>query len=167
MEVQVIRYTFKGSTEEYQTVRSLFEQEVPSTSIVDQEPAATVEITPEVQQKEVRLTKDEIRQVLTRRPKLETDHNHRKLFKILDEDKGEWVHASTLVSKLGFGDEKAKLAGVLGALGRRINQTPNISQAAPPQTALELFIDVRRSGKEWYYRMRPELREVLAEMDYL
>ncbi len=167
MEVQVVRYIFKGSTEEYQTVRSLFQQEVPMTRLADQAQDPMEAITPDVQPKEVRLTKDEIRQVLTRRPKLEADHNHRRLFKILDEAKGAWVSTSTLVSKLGFGDDKAKLAGVLGALGRRINQTPKIPQATPPQAALELLIEFKRIGKEWHYRMRPELREVLTEMDYL
>jgi hypothetical protein len=52
-----------------------------------------------------------------------------------------------------------ELAGVLGALGRRINRTPGIHRDNPP--GVELLFEIAQKDGQWHYRMRDTLRAVL------
>ena len=53
----------------------------------------------------------------------------------------------------------AELAGVLGALDRRINRTPGIAPDNPP--GVGLMFDVVEKDGQCHYRMRRALRDVL------
>lgn len=50
-----------------------------------------------------------------------------------------------------------ELSGVLGALGNRINRT----QGLEDQGATSVVLNFHRAGNQWWYRMRPVLREAL------
>jgi len=50
-----------------------------------------------------------------------------------------------------------ELAGVLGALGNRINRTEGLEDLG----ATTIVLDIRQAGSQWRYRMRPVLREAL------
>jgi hypothetical protein len=50
-----------------------------------------------------------------------------------------------------------ELSGVLGGLGNRINRTPG----SEDQDATAAGLGFRRIGNQWWYSMRPVLREAL------
>ncbi|MCA9979174.1 MAG: HNH endonuclease [Anaerolineales bacterium] len=58
--------------------------------------------------------------------------------------------------------DRHDLSGVLGALGRRINQTPGYLKTHKPGTPF--FFDVSWQGNQQHYRLRPVLRAILDEM---
>jgi hypothetical protein len=167
MEIEIVKRIFRGTREEYLLVQPWFEEQDVRELVVDREvtvgPVDQVEVGPQ----RVHLSKDEIRRILLRKPKLENDHNHRKLFRILEEGHNKYTGASVLLDKLGLENDMTKLAGIMGSLGRRISQTPGIPKAGEGDAPLYFFLEIKKLDNEWHYRMKPELRDVLREMGYI
>lgn len=57
---------------------------------------------------------------------------------------------------------KRQLAGVTGALGKRITGTEGVA-AAHPGVGIGLLFGIWREHGEWWYRLRPTFRQALAE----
>ena len=53
---------------------------------------------------------------------------------------------------------RSQIAGVLGALGRRIHNTPGLGGKGGLVTVLDIS---EAKGGEWHYRMRSHLRQAL------
>ncbi|MBL7161773.1 MAG: hypothetical protein ISS57_04145 [Anaerolineales bacterium] len=95
---------------------------------------------------------DEICLMLTRR---QIPKGQKNLYQELSKSVDEWVSATDLAT--GMGIDKSQLAGVLGALGRRINNTKGLEGG---EGSL-IVLDINREDDEWFYRMRPILRDAL------
>ena len=78
------------------------------------------------------------------------------LYKVLYEAGEQGVHPDELVERMGI--ESDQLAGVLGALGRRVNYTEGLTALAP---GTGLLVEWRGSGGVGTYVMRPELRAAI------
>lgn len=70
-----------------------------------------------------------------------------------------WISATKLASTMGI--RKESLAGVLGALGRRINETRGVTKAS--HQGITLFMEYTQEDGEYSYRLRPEVRAVLEQ----
>jgi hypothetical protein len=95
---------------------------------------------------------DIVRRVLTR---MEIPNGQQILFAALYES-GEVGLTNTELS-VKLGRTRHELVGILGALGRRINNTPGTDD----DPGIGHLFDIEPSGYEWRYRMRPALREAL------
>lgn len=94
------------------------------------------------------------------------------LLKALYEARDEGLSRSKLTQRIltwqGADDtadrgQSSSLRGVLGGLGSRINRA--MEDTATPGTAL--FLESWKAGGETYYRMRPELRNVIESLPKL
>jgi hypothetical protein len=95
----------------------------------------------------------DVRRMLTRRP---IPEGQRVLYKALFEAGDEGLSRCDLARATNR--SKHGLAGVLGALGHRINGTEGLEGKG----GIEAVIDVSMSDEgDWHYRMRPVLREAL------
>lgn len=70
-----------------------------------------------------------------------------------------------------MGRSEEQIAGVLGALGTRINHTFKELGYKDERPGIELVLEVERpdytEGRhEWQYRMRDEFRHILEEKEY-
>jgi hypothetical protein len=104
------------------------------------------------------VTVSDVRQMLRRRkiPRGQMD-----LYRELYKHKGEWVSADTLSKDIGR--TKSQLAGVLGALGRRINNTEGLEGKG----GIKVVFDVKKEGEEWCYRMNKLLIDALKQESVL
>jgi hypothetical protein len=96
---------------------------------------------------------DDVRRMLTRR---RISNGQRALYEALWEAGGEGVSASRLVEVMGR--SRSELAGVLGALGRRVNNTEGLEGKGGIEAVLEVS---KLEDGDWHYRMLPVLREAL------
>ena len=78
-----------------------------------------------------------------------------KLYRILFEAGDNGISWTQLVSKMA--KTRKQMAGVLGALGMRINKTEGLDDGQGISHILDLWED----NGEWFYRMKPELREAI------
>lgn len=76
------------------------------------------------------------------------------------KDKG-LTHAE-LIAVMGRRDMQ-DLAGVLGALGRRVNGTPGYGEESQPGTNMVIDWEPLPEGK-WRLRLKPEMRAVLEAL---
>lgn len=97
-----------------------------------------------------------IRRVLTRHP---VPDAHRWLFGALYAAADNGLLSSDICAGLGY--SHAQMRGSMGALGRRINETPGVKNA--PHTGTGLLFDCRWEGNEWSYTLRPEFRDLLRD----
>lgn len=79
------------------------------------------------------------------------------LYRILFEAGDSGISWAELVSKMSR--TRAQMAGVLGALGMRINRTEGLDDGQGISHILDLWED----NGEWFYRMKPELREAIEQ----
>jgi len=84
------------------------------------------------------------------------------LLKALYDEEGEDVPISALVERIRWGDTE-RFPGVLRAFGKRINATDAI-QGNPGTDA---FLRRTRTDGELHYRLRPEARQAIEEIDVL
>jgi hypothetical protein len=144
--MQVSRLTFVGTVEEFAAVSYLFEEE---HRIATRGPRPrNVAEQPPVSEQEL------IRRVLARMP---VPPGQQALYRALYRAGDAGLGASELAAAIRR--TEPELAGVLGALGRRINRTPGINRDNPPGVGL-IFGVVQKDG-QWHYTMKDELREVL------
>lgn len=104
------------------------------------------------------VTIEDCLRVLTRR---DVPTGQRQLYEALLEAGSEGASAAHLVKTMGRRDE-SDLAGVLGALGRRINGTPGYGQTNRPGTAMVLEWAEGADGRR--YRLRTEMIQALREL---
>ncbi|HNS51673.1 MAG TPA: DUF262 domain-containing HNH endonuclease family protein [Anaerolineae bacterium] len=81
------------------------------------------------------------------------------LYRALYEAGDEFVPYRELHERMGVDDNQ--LHGILGGLGNRINLTEGVKPAKP---GVGLLLEVRRSGIDWGWALRPELVAVLEGM---
>lgn len=55
-----------------------------------------------------------------------------------------------------------ELAGVLGALGRRVNNT----EGSTGDLGITVLFDIERDSERWHYQMKDDLRRVLEEENF-
>ncbi|MHB0857677.1 MAG: hypothetical protein ACYC5M_08915 [Anaerolineae bacterium] len=144
---------FEGTPEEYQIFAQL---QARSTAPGDSASSGSVE----------RQTGDIqpfLRMVLHRR---ELSDNPKALLKALGDAGNGWLSSEQLASQIGL--TRRKLAGVLGALGRRIINTPGYDDAFAvlPNNhgGITLLLEFRTEGNEYHYRLWPHTRSLLEEM---
>jgi hypothetical protein len=102
-----------------------------------------------------------LRRVLQRR---RISRGQRALLKTLYEAGDEGLDFETLAATIGRSTEE--LSGVLGAFGRRVNQTAG-AESLPEPPGVTLLFDYRASappGGRWGWAMKPELRKALEEV---
>jgi hypothetical protein len=144
---------FKGTPEEFSKVAPFF-----STSDGQPTNSATIKKGSEEQSPKGGVVNEEIILRVLKRKKIKNGQT--RLYQAFSKFGDEWVSASQLAATMG--KEKTQLAGVLGALGRRINETEGVSRTNPP--GIELFFDfTHEDGGEWSYRLRPEVRAILKQ----
>ena len=98
-------------------------------------------------------TVGQVRRMLTRIP---IPYGQRTLYKALYEAGDEGLSKSDLAATMNRSAHE--LAGVMGALGHRINGTEGLEGKG----GVEAVLDVERSEDGgWHYRMLPVLREAL------
>ncbi|MBK8129254.1 MAG: hypothetical protein IPK53_10170 [bacterium] len=85
------------------------------------------------------------------------------MYKALYDAGTEGLTTESLIAIMGRRDN-ADLAGVLGALGRRINATPGYGQIAKPGIGM-LITWERAENSQWRYFLRPQFRAILQEQN--
>jgi hypothetical protein len=98
-------------------------------------------------------TVGQVRRVLTRIP---IPYGQRTLYKALYEAGDEGLSKSDLAATMNRSAHE--LAGVLGALGRRVNSTEGLEGKGGIEAVLEVS---KLEDGDWHYRMLPVLREAL------
>jgi hypothetical protein len=139
--------TFTGTAEEYTLVAHLFDKK--PTTIPDTDEASTND------QKKI------IRHVLQRIPVQDTQID---FFKTLASAGEAGIYSSDLAAALEFTPKQ--LTGALGALGRRINGTEEVTQEMPPP-GTKLFIDTKNTARGLHYTLKPLIIEVLQELKHI
>ena len=84
------------------------------------------------------------------------------LKELYERDEDEWVSSSELIDQIRWGNEE-RFPGVLGAFGNRINATSEIT-GEPVSSA---FFERERIDGQTHYRLRPEAREAIEEVQVL
>lgn len=88
------------------------------------------------------------------------DHNYSQL-PVVAGDAGQTQ--DELIEVMGRRD-RYDLAGVMGALGRRVNNTPGYGQEKTPGTGMILTWQQTADG-QWRYWLKPQMRQALEELD--
>ena len=63
-----------------------------------------------------------------------------------------------------MGGTQDQLNGVLGALGKKINNTQGVDQVDPP--GIGLLLQLHESDGEWHYQLKQTFRNVLDEEEF-
>lgn len=87
----------------------------------------------------------------------------KQFYKALYDAGEQGLATNELIRVMGRRDG-SDLAGVLGALGRRVNGAPGYGRSAGPGIGM-LFTWEPRPDGQWQYRMRPELRQALEDLN--
>lgn len=135
---------FEGTPEEFRAVAYLFD----SSSTQPQEAPIAKDSTPTVD------PVDAVRAMLTRIP---ISNGQKAVYKALA---GGRLAQAELFEQTGRPSQV--MAGVLGALGRRINNTPEIHQAGLPGDTSAMFNWEKEAGV-WYISLQPYALEALEE----
>lgn len=81
---------------------------------------------------------------------------------LYDTDEDEWVSSSELTDQIRWG-ETDQFRGVVGAFGKRINATPEIT--GEPGTSA--FFERENIDGKTHYRLRPEARDAIESVGVL
>lgn len=132
--MEISKLTFVGTVEEFAAIAHLF--------------GGTARSAPPADEPEL------IRRVLERK---QVPPGQRALLRALYRAGDAGLDAPELARAMDRSEPE--LAGVLGALGRRINGTPGANTAEPP--GITLMLDVTAAGNGWNYRLRDAARAAL------
>lgn len=99
------------------------------------------------------VTVDDIRKMLQR---AKISQNHRELFRVIYQSGETGIVFSRLTKAMKMTSQQ--LSGVLGSLGRRINQTNRLKDKGGILIVFDIF---ETKDDEWLYIMRPVLRKAL------
>ncbi len=139
---------FEGTPDEFRSVADLFGYGSPIAEQNLQEETMTTDEARTIEPKEA------IRRMLKRRP---IPEGQKSVYQALKD--GE-VKAEDMPKKIGRA--AAKYAGVMGALGRRINNTKEIHDAGLPAN-IYAVINYRKAEDGTYLSLTPDAEEVLRE----
>ena len=134
------KFEFEGTPEEFKTVSPFFTH---STGVKKEE---SVKEEPSV---------DPVEAVLSMLERISIPDGQLALYKALGEEKleyGEFVERT--------GRRRSQMAGILGALGRRINNTEKIHKAGLPGNCDAVLEQTRKDGV-WYIELKPHTIEAL------
>ncbi len=106
-------------------------------------------------------TPEDYHRVLTRIP---IPEGQQQLYKALYDAGDAGLTHDELMRVMGRRDTQ-DLAGVLGALGRRINATPGYGETRKPATNMVIFWEKLPDG-QWRLRLVPEMRKALEDLDF-
>lgn len=111
-----------------------------------------------------RPTSEIIRRIIERNPPIQ--QSQKDLFRALLKAAGKGLIISQIATALGI--TKEQTYGVLGALGRRINNTTGV-EGKPGILLLFEFkrYDTNENSDNWGWAMRPEVRSCLASVNYV
>lgn len=137
---------FEGTPEEFRAVAYLFGDSATQEQLPEEEAVPTV------------ATVDAIRAMLTRRP---ISNGQRAVYAALADGRIEYDELLARTDRPG-----EVMAGVLGALGRRINNTPEIRQAGLPGNVSAIMVFETVSGTR-YVELTPEALEALEEEEVI
>jgi hypothetical protein len=140
--MQISKLTFVGTVEEFAAVAHLFEEAPRRMGRAHN----SSQVTPE----------ELMVQVLTRMP---VPPAQRALYRALYDAGEAGLGATDLAAAIQR--TEPELAGVLGALGRRINRTPGADADPNNPPGVGLMFNIVQKDGQWHYRMRDELRGVL------
>ncbi|MHC4619375.1 MAG: CBS domain-containing protein [Planctomycetota bacterium] len=107
-----------------------------------------------------RPTEQDFALVLTRRP---VPRGQQQLYKALHDAGDVGLAQDELVEVMGRRD-RYDLAGVMGALGRRVNNTPGYGQETGYGIGMVLTWEKLPDG-QWRYRLRPGMHRALEELN--
>ena len=112
---------------------------------------------------DVRPSLDVIRRIIERQPT--TRGGRRSLYEVLYKAGDHDLSISQTAEAMGYA--RNQVFGVLGALGRRINNTPGV-EGNPGIGFVLQYVEVDGISEEdsWGWKMRPELREALRKGNY-
>jgi hypothetical protein len=105
-------------------------------------------------------TPEDYQRLLTRR---RVPRGQRQLYKALYDAGDAGLTHAELIEVMGRRDI-LDLRGVLGALGRRVNQTPGFGQREKPGSGMALSWEELADG-QWRLRLLPEMRAALEALD--
>lgn len=145
---------FEGTPDEFKAVAPYLGGQQPGGVVI--EPVEGEEPVGDEQARETR--KNAIRKALNRAAL--TEHAL-KYFQVLHE--GE-IQYEEMVEKMGIGNRE--MAGVLGGLGRRMANTPEIKQAGLPGS-INAMVKYRLEKGVYYLSLTKEASEVLEEEGYI
>lgn len=150
--MQITKLVFSGTPDEFETVSHLFTESQVASTVIKQDSLtiATVKLA---------ANEDLIRHVLKR---ISLPLGQQDLFKALYSAGDSGLKKNELAVQTHRTDKEVN--GVLGALGRRVNSSaPELENA---KLGIELLLDIERTTDgEWLYRLRPEFRKVLADLN--
>lgn len=109
-------------------------------------------------QQQVQPKTDVIKRILDRTPKL--SNGPKTLFRVLYEAGNKGLNYDDIAQQMGR--TNSQLSGVLGALGRRINNTTGVEGKPGIIYLLEIVSD----ADGWGWRMRYELKQVIKNSNY-
>jgi hypothetical protein len=95
---------------------------------------------------------NKIRKMISR---IDVSKGQLELYRVLYEAGNNGLSWSHLSNKMGR--SKSQLAGVLGALGMRINKTEGLDD----NRGIGHILDLWEVGNEWFYRLKPIMREAI------
>lgn len=149
---------FEGTPDEFKVVAYLFSAPVldpvvgltPSPEVKDQSESNNEAATPIITVTPV----EAVRALLRRLPPSE---GQKKFFHALKDGP---VSKEALLEVTGW--SPAELRGTMGALGKRVNGTPEVHAAGLP-TDSNAMVESTRSGGSWVYALRSYALEALSE----
>lgn len=141
---------FEGTAEEFKVVSKLFEDNIDSVNV------GTIEPTSTINEEEARTLARKIayKTMLNRRP---IPEGQLDVYKALSEGELEYEEYLRRMKRTDH-----EVAGVHGALGKRINRTAAIIEAGLPGN-MEAIATWRNEGRKRFLSLRPEFVEVLIE----
>jgi hypothetical protein len=105
-------------------------------------------------------TPEDFQRILSRIP---VPRGQKQLYRALYDAGAKGLIQDELVKVMGRRD-RSDLAGVLGALGKRINGTSGYGQTEQPGTAMVLSVEKTHDG-QYRYRLLPAMRAALEMLD--
>jgi CBS domain-containing protein len=105
-------------------------------------------------------TREDFRRLLTRIP---VARGQKQVYKALYDAGERGMSQDELVEAIGRRD-RHDLAGILGALGNRVNGTPGYGQRVKPAMGMVVTWEQMPDG-QWRYWLRPRMREALEKLD--
>lgn len=153
--MQIHKITFEGTAEEFEAVRPLFAGSPISVSAVDRLREAHDPLSEDVSAADgdiSQLTEGVLREALTRRPLSQSQKNAIQAILAAGD---EGIVSSDLAQAMEL--NRSQVAGVMGALGRRIANTRGWPQGA---FLFDTWWD--EALGQWRYRHFPMVREALT-----
>jgi len=146
--MKVTKFEFEGTVEEFKSAAFLFDENQTTDELISSEDTSKQE------KDEVLHPKDAIRRMLRRR---RIPQGQKDVYRALAN--GE-VKSENMAERIGR--KASQYAGVMGALGRRINNTEEIHTAGLPANVYAV-INYRQTDDGTYLSLTHDAEEVLRE----